>query len=271
MSVAPSLEIGDASVSIRDVWMRFDPEGAWVHRGIDLEVPAGESLVVIGGSGSGKSTLLRLLVGLERPERGDIQVAGVSVAGADCRTLYALMAHVGVLFQFGALFDSLTVWENVTFALKDAGLSERDLRQIAREKLHMVGLHDVLDQLPGTLSGGMRKRVGLARAIAHEPRILFCDEPTSGLDPVMSGTISELIAQMRDRLGVTMVTITHDMRSAYTIADRIAMLYRGRIHAWDTPEAIRESRDPIIAQFIQGRALGPAEAGDLGELWEAGQ
>ncbi|MFQ5698878.1 MAG: ABC transporter ATP-binding protein [Myxococcota bacterium] len=265
MSVAHALEIDDASVQIRDLWMRFGPDTPWVHRGIDLEVPAGESLVVIGGSGSGKSTLLRLLVGLECPERGDIQVAGVDVAGADRRTLYALMAHVGVLFQFGALFDSLTVWENVTFALKDTGLPERDLRQIAREKLQMVGLHGILDQLPGALSGGMRKRVGLARAIAHEPRILFCDEPTSGLDPVMSGTISELIAQMRDRLGVTIVTITHDMRSAYTIADRIAMLYRGRIHAWDVPEAIRASRDPIVRQFIQGRALGPTEESELGE------
>ena len=171
------------------------------------------------------------------------------------------MKRIGVLFQFGALFDSLPVWENVTFALQDSGLSEHELRLIAGEKLKMVGLRGVEDKLPSELSGGMRKRVGLARAIAHEPSILVCDEPTSGLDPVMSDTISELILQMKKRLGVTTLTITHDMTSAYKIADRIAMLYEGRILSCATPEEIRKSTDPIVQQFIQGRALGPMSLG----------
>ena len=148
------------------------------------------------------------------------------------------------------------IGSHVVDALKDEGHDEGALRAIAREKLKMVGLRNVEDLVPGELSGGMRKRVALARAIAHEPRMLLCDEPTTGLDPVMSDMISELILQMQQRLGITTLTITHDMRSAYKIADRIAMLYEGRIRAFDTPEAIRATEDPIVQQFIQGRALG---------------
>jgi phospholipid/cholesterol/gamma-HCH transport system ATP-binding protein len=247
-----------ASLEVCDVWSRFEDADSWIHRGVDLEVAPGESLVVIGGSGSGKSVLLRHLVGLSRPERGRIVVDGLEVTSASEQELYGLVRHVGVLFQFGALFDSLCVWENVTFALQDDGHDERELRAIAAEKLKMVGLRGVEDRFPGELSGGMRKRVGLARAIAHEPHILFCDEPTSGLDPVMADMISELILQMKERLGVTTLTITHDMTLAYKIADRIAMLYEGRIRAVDRPEGIRRSNDPIVQQFVQGRALGAA-------------
>lgn len=254
-SAAPS------AVSIEDVWTRFESSERWVHRGLDLAVAAGESVAVIGGSGAGKSVLLRLLVGLHVPERGRVLVDGVDVVRAPREELYGLMRHLGVLFQFGALFDSLPVWRNVTFALQERGLSERELRSIAGEKLKMVGLRGYEDHYASQLSGGMRKRVALARAIAGEPKLLFCDEPTSGLDPVMSDVISELILQMKERLGVTLVTITHDMRSAYKIADRIAMIYEGRVLAFDTPEGIRGSQDPVVQQFIQGRAQGPIRIG----------
>jgi phospholipid/cholesterol/gamma-HCH transport system ATP-binding protein len=247
----------DAAIVLEDVWTRFESGGEWVHRGLDLVAARGESLAVIGGSGAGKSTVLRLLIGLLRPERGSVRVDGVDVATASEPALYALMRRVGVVFQFGALFDSLPVWENVTFGLRERGLGETELRRIASEKLRMVGLSRVEDRHPGELSGGMRKRVGLARAIAHDPEILLCDEPTSGLDPVMSDTITELIVQMKERLGVTTVTITHDMKSAYKLADRIAMLHRGRVLLCEPPEKLLESDDPVVQQFIQGRALGP--------------
>ncbi len=246
-----------AGISVRGVWTRFGEDGPWVHRGVDLEARPGESLAVVGGSGAGKSTIVKLLIGLLRPERGSVQMGGVEIAGAREAELYALMRRVGVVFQFGALFDSLSVWENVTFALRERGFRAAELRRIAGEKLKMVGLRGVEDRLPGQLSGGMRKRVGLARAIAHDPEILLCDEPTSGLDPVMSDTVTELIAQMKDRLGVTTVTITHDLKSAYKLADRIAMLYGGRVLLCETPEKFQQSDDPVVQQFVQGRALGP--------------
>ncbi len=249
--------MSDASVAVRDVWTRFGESGPWVHRGIDLSARRGESLVVVGGSGAGKSTILRLLIGLLRPERGSVQLGGVDVGRAREREQHELLRRVGVVFQFGALFDSLPVWENVTFALRERGFRPAELRRIAGEKLKMVGLRGAEDKRPGELSGGMRKRVGLARAIAHDPEILLCDEPTSGLDPVMSDTVTELIVQMKERLGVTSVTITHDMKSAYRLADRIAMLYGGRVLLCDTPDKFRESDDPIVQQFVQGRALGP--------------
>jgi phospholipid/cholesterol/gamma-HCH transport system ATP-binding protein len=237
---------------LRGLWTRLG--GAWIHQDVSFDVEPGESLVIIGGSGSGKSTLLRVMIGLQPPERGAVSVGGVDVAPSTGTELYELMRRVGVLFQFGALFDSLTVWENVSFTLQDRGLSDENRRRVAAEKLKMVGLWGVEDLMPSQLSGGMRKRVGLARAIAHDPQILFCDEPTSGLDPVMSDMISELILQMKERLGVTTITITHDMSSAYKIGDRIAMLYDGKILACDTPEGIRATEDPILRQFIEGRA-----------------
>jgi phospholipid/cholesterol/gamma-HCH transport system ATP-binding protein len=254
---APAEDVRSDStvVAVRGLWTRLGDR--WVHNDVGFEVQRGESLVVIGGSGSGKSTLLRVMIGLQRPDRGEVVVGGVDVLRTTGAELYELMRRIGVLFQFGALFDSLAVWENVSFALQDRNLSDADRHRVASEKLKMVGLWGVEDLMPSQLSGGMRKRVGLARAIAHDPEILFCDEPTSGLDPVMSDMISELIVQMNERLGVTTVTITHDMDSAYKIGDRIAMLYDGRILTCDTPEGIRATQDPILRQFIEGRAHGP--------------
>jgi phospholipid/cholesterol/gamma-HCH transport system ATP-binding protein len=252
-----------ALITVRDLWTRLGQ--FWIHREITFDVRPGESLVIIGGSGSGKSTLLRVMIGLQPPEKGEVVVGGLDVVRSSEPALHELMRRVGVLFQFGALFDSLPVWENVTFGLQDQRLSDADRHRVASEKLKMVGLRGVEDLLPGQLSGGMKKRVGLARAIAHDPQILFCDEPTSGLDPVMSDLISELILQMNERLGVTTVTITHDIATAYKIGDRIAMLYDGTILVCDTPAAIRETADPIVRQFIEGRAHGPIRAGAPGE------
>lgn len=256
---AKSTDLGCGTLVLRDIRVRFESTGPWIHDGLSLEVAAGESVAVIGGSGAGKSLLLRVLLGLARPESGEVRVDGLDVVRASETDLYATLRRVGVLFQFGALFDSLTVWENVSFPLRDRGISQPELRRVANEKLKMVGLRGAEDLLPSQLSGGMRKRVGLARAIAHEPAILLCDEPTSGLDPVMSDVISELILQMRDRLGVTTLSITHDMTSAYKIADRIAMLYGGRILTCDSPDGLRSNPDPIVQQFIQGRAVGPIQ------------
>jgi len=252
----------DATIKVGGLWTRLAGRDGWLHRGLELEVAPGESVALIGGSGSGKSTLLRQLLGLVRPERGEILLGGLDVTRASEREIYQLFRRVGVLFQFGALFDSMPVWENVTFGLGDLQLGERERIRIAREKLKMVGLRDVEHLLPGALSGGMCKRVALARAIAGEPRILLCDEPTSGLDPVMSDTITELILQMKQRLGVTTLVITHDMGSAYKVADRIAMLYQGHIRVFDTPAAIRDSDDPVVRQFVEGRALGPVGEGE---------
>ncbi len=246
-----------SGIILDDIWTRFGESGRWIHRGVTLEVMPGESVAIIGGSGAGKSVLLRSVLGLIQPNRGKVLVDDVDMSSATEDEIYSVMKRLGMLFQFGALFDSLPVWENVTFALQEQGLDVATLRRIASEKLKMVGLNAVEDALPGELSGGMKKRVALARAIAHDPQILLCDEPTSGLDPVMSDTISELIRQMKNRLGVTTLTITHDMKSAYKIADRIAMLYEGEILVCDTPEAIQASTDPIVQQFVQGRALAP--------------
>jgi phospholipid/cholesterol/gamma-HCH transport system ATP-binding protein len=255
-------ESSPAVIAVRDLWTRLGER--WVHRGVTLEVQPGESVAVIGGSGSGKSTLLRVMIGLEDPERGEVVVDGVRMNRATKPEIYGLMSRVGVLFQFGALFDSLTVWENVAFALRKEGLSEVERRRVAIEKLKMVGLRDVEDLVPAQLSGGMRKRAALARAIAHEPEILFCDEPTAGLDPVLSDVITELILQMRDRLGVTTVTITHDLRSAYKLAERIALLYEGQVLVCESPERIRASENPIVRQFVEGRAQGPLRSDEAG-------
>jgi len=226
--------------------------------GVSLAVPQGEISVVLGGSGSGKSTLLRILLGLERCDAGQVRLLGEDpqALGPDARA--QLMMQVGTLFQFGALFDSMTVFENVGFALREVlHRPEAEVQRSVREKLLLVGLKNVEHLRPSELSGGMRKRVALARAIAHEPRLLFVDEPTTGLDPVMADTIDELILQLRQRLGVTVFCISHDIGASFKLADRIAMLYRGRIVAQGTPEEIRRCPDEVVQQFIAGRAHGP--------------
>jgi phospholipid/cholesterol/gamma-HCH transport system ATP-binding protein len=229
-----------------------------VLRGVEIEAAPGKITVVLGGSGSGKSTMLRILLGLEPYSVGSARLFGREVKGLSRDEYRELMLRVGMLFQFGALFDSMTVGENVGFALEHVQhLPQDEIRERCRENLLMVGLKNVEDLYPSELSGGMRKRVALARAIAHKPRFLCVDEPTTGLDPIMSDTINELILQMRERLGVTVFCITHDLGAAFKIADRIAMLYQGRVVAFGTPDELRAHSDPAVQQFISGRAHGP--------------
>lgn len=231
----------------------------YVLRGVDLQVEKGESMVVIGGSGSGKSVLLKHIIGILRPDEGKVFIDGIDITALKERELYEVRKKFGMLFQMAALFDSLSVWENVTFGIlrNRKKMSDAERRAIATEKLRLVGLVGVEDLMPSELSGGMKKRVGLARAIAHEPEILLYDEPTTGLDPIMADAINDLIIEMKNRLAVTSVAITHDMNSAYKIADRIAMLYEGKIIEVGSPEAIRNTSNPIVKQFITGSAVGP--------------
>ncbi len=229
-----------------------------VLKGCDLEVQEGESMVVIGGSGSGKTVLIRCIIGLIQPDEGKVYVDGSEITSLSERELNEIRKKFGMLFQGGALFDSLRIWENVGFGLRQhTRLSEEEIRKISSEKLRLVGLRDIEELMPSELSGGMRKRVSLARAIAMEPEILLYDEPTTGIDPIMADAINELIVQMREKLNVTSIAITHDMKSAYKIADRIAMLYQGKIIEVGTPEEIKNSSNLIVQQFIQGRSEGP--------------
>jgi phospholipid/cholesterol/gamma-HCH transport system ATP-binding protein len=231
-----------------------------VLRGVDLHVPRGSSMVIIGGSGTGKSVTLKCILGLERPDRGTILVDGQDITDADHEDF---LQHFGMLFQGGALFDSLTVWQNVAFRLLRGALKRprAEAREIAIEKLRRVGLKaDVADLYPADLSGGMRKRVGLARAIATQPDVIFFDEPTTGLDPIMSGVINELIRDLVEDLGATAITITHDMSSVRAIADRVAMLHEGIIQ-WEGPVGdLDASGNAAVDQFVNGRAEGPIEA-----------
>lgn len=231
-----------------------------VLRGVDLTVPSGQSMVIIGGSGTGKSVLLKCILGLVRHDTGTITLDGQDVTKADRD---AFLARFGMLFQGGALFDSLRVWENVAFRLM-RGRSKRpkaEARDIAIEKLRRVGLKpEVADLFPAELSGGMQKRVGLARAIAAEPEIIFFDEPTTGLDPIMAGVINDLIREIVTEMGATAMTITHDMTSVRAIADRVAMLHDGVIQ-WTGPVAEMDATsDPYVQQFIHGRPSGPIAA-----------
>ena len=231
-----------------------------VLAGVDLSIERGKSMVIIGGSGTGKSVLLKSILGLITPDQGQILVDGQDVTQADRD---AFLARFGMLFQGGALFDSLPVWQNIAFRLMRGSLKrpKDEARDIAIEKLRRVGLKpDVADRFPAELSGGMQKRVSLARAIAAEPEIIFFDEPTTGLDPIMSGVINDLIREIVVDIGATAMTITHDMTSVRTIADDIAMLHAGRIQ-WTGPVGdMDQSGDPYIDQFINGRADGPIEA-----------
>ena len=231
-----------------------------VLRGVDLTVERGTSMVIIGGSGTGKSVLLKCILGLTPPDSGTITLDGQDVTRTDRD---AFLARFGMLFQGGALFDSLPVWQNVAFRLL-RGPQKRpkhEAREIAIEKLRRVGLTpDQADKFPAELSGGMQKRVGLARAIAAEPEIIFFDEPTTGLDPIMAGVINDLIREIVTEMGATAMTITHDMSSVRAIADSVAMLHGGKIR-WTGPVAqLDSSGDPCVDQFISGSAEGPIEA-----------
>ena len=231
-----------------------------VLRGVNLHIPKGESMVIIGGSGTGKSIALKSVLGLVTPDSGTSLVDGKDARSGDKD---AFLARFGMLFQGGALFDSLPVWQNVAFRLMRGSLKRpaEEARAIAVEKLRRVGLKpDVADRFPAELSGGMQKRVGLARAIAAEPEIIFFDEPTTGLDPIMSGVINDLIREIVVEMGATAMTITHDMSSVRAIADKVAMLHDGVIQ-WTGPVAdLDASGDPYVAQFISGSAEGPIEA-----------
>ena len=231
-----------------------------VLRGLNLEVPTGTSMVIIGGSGTRKSIAIKCILGLVQPDSGTITIDGKDVREGDRD---AFLARFGMLFQGGALFDSLPVWQNVAFRLLRGSLKRPldEAREIAIEKLRRVGLKpDVADRFPAELSGGMQKRVGLARAIAAEPEIIFFDEPTTGLDPIMAGVINDLIREIVVEMGATAMTITHDMTSVRAIADNIAMLHEGVIQ-WSGPVAdMDHSGNPYLDQFIHGRAEGPIEA-----------
>ncbi len=232
-----------------------------VLRGVNLTVEKGESMTVIGGSGSGKSVLIKHIIGLLHPDKGRVIVDGQVLSNLDEYGLNELRKKFGMLFQMAALFDSLSVWENVGFSLKQhTRLSDREIRRIATEKLALVGLKDVEDKMPAELSGGMKKRVGLARAICMDAEIILYDEPTTGLDPITADAINDLVIDLRKKLGVTSVAITHDMHSAYKISDRIAMLYKGEILEIGTPDQIRNTTNPIVHQFITGSAVGPITA-----------
>jgi phospholipid/cholesterol/gamma-HCH transport system ATP-binding protein len=246
-----------AKVELRGVKKRFGPKV--VLDGLDITIPAGQSLVVIGGSGTGKSVMIKCVLGILRPEAGDIYVDGKEVTRLRGRARDAMLRKFGMLFQGAALFDSMPVWENVAFGLiQGRGVARKKAKDIAFEKLAKVGLGPEVGQLsPSELSGGMQKRVGLARAIAADPEIIFFDEPTTGLDPIMADVINNLIVDTVRGTGTTTLSITHDLNSARKIADRIAMLYKGKI-IWEGPTAeIDNSGNPYVDQFIHGRAEGP--------------
>ncbi len=232
-----------------------------VLNGVDLEIQRGESVVIIGGSGTGKSVTLKCILGLLTPEKGSITVDGREVAAASAKVHEQVNSKIGMLFQGAALFDSMSVWENVAFGLMQGKkMSRKEAYHIAVEKLAQVGLgEDVAHLDPADLSGGMKKRVGLARAIASSPDIIFFDEPTTGLDPIMSDIINDLIVSCVKKLGATALTITHDMASARKIADRIAMLYEGKIIWIGTVKEIEKTKNPYVRQFIAGSAKGPIQ------------
>ena len=246
----------EIAIDFQGLWKRLGAKV--VLRGVDLSVARGECLVVIGRSGTGKSVLLKHVVGLLQPDRGTVRVNGIDVATLEEKELLSLREQMGMLFQGGALFDSMTIGENVGLALREhTPLPESQIEMVVAEKLSLVGLSGTEGSRPSSLSGGMKKRAALARSLAMNPKIMLYDEPTTGLDPITSDVINRLIRQLQDRLGITSIAVTHDMRSAYHIADRIAMLHEGRIHAIGTPDEIQNTKDPILRQFIEGSSEGP--------------
>ncbi len=248
-------------IKLDDVYKSFGDKK--VLEGFTLEVDEGETMVIIGYSGTGKSVAIKHIVGLLLPDSGTVFVDGLEVPELPREQLYELRGRIGYVFQFAALFDSLTVGENVAMALrKMRTMSEKEIAERVTESLALVDLPDAESKYPAELSGGMRKRVGIARAIAKRPKYILYDEPTTGLDPVTSAVIDELMIRMRDKLGVTSVVITHDMRSAYSVGTRIAMLYEGKVRQVGTVAEIQQTSDPVVRQFIEGKpSLDAALAG----------
>ncbi len=249
--------MSDIKISIKNLHKEFGRKK--VLTGVNIDVKKGESLVVIGGSGTGKSVLIKCIQGLLTPESGSIKIDGQEIVGADDDVQDKLRSQMGMLFQGAALFDSLTVWENVAFGLlENKHMPKKQAKEEAVKVLRQVGLApDVADLYPSELSGGMQKRVGLARAIATNPEIIFFDEPTTGLDPIMSDVINDLIVESVRNLGATALTITHDMASARKIADKIAMLYHGKIIWYGTVEEMNKTDNPYVKQFVNGCSQGP--------------
>ncbi len=243
--------MADAFLLFRDLHKSFGSRA--VLRGVTLDVLTGETLVVLGGSGSGKSVLLRHAVGLMKPDSGEVWVDGVDITPLDEEELLETRKKIGMLFQGGALFDSMTVEENVSFALREhTDWSEDRIRARVNEVLDYVELEGIDDQVPADLSGGMRKRVALARAVVLAPRAILYDEPTTGLDPIIANTINRLIRSLQSRLGVTSIVVTHDIRSAFSVGDRIAFLHEGRIHFHGTVADAKASTEPLLRNFLQG-------------------
>lgn len=245
-----------AFIELRNLYKNFD--GKQVLRDMSIDVERGETVVIVGGSGTGKSVTLKHIIGLLKPDRGQVIIDERDITTMPELELNQFRRRFGMAFQEGALFDSMNVYENIAFPLRrHTKMKENEIRARVEECLEDVHLHGVEKKRPSELSGGMRRRVGFARAISLKPEILLFDEPTTGLDPVISDIIAELICEMDMKLGTTTVTITHDMKVAFKVADRVAMLYDGRIIEQGTPEAFQESTNPIVQQFIEGRAEGP--------------
>jgi phospholipid/cholesterol/gamma-HCH transport system ATP-binding protein len=246
----------DVKIRIRDLRKSFGPKQ--VLDGVNVDIAPAESLVIIGGSGTGKSVLLKHVIGLLKPDSGTVEVDGTAVETLGNRQITEFRRKFGMAFQEGALFDSMTVWQNVAFPLQRLKkMSRSEIQDRVEECLAMVRLEGVGEKLPSQLSGGMRRRVGFARAVAHQPEILLFDEPTTGLDPITTALIDEVILDLNDRLKTTTLTITHDMESAFRIGDRIAMISKGKIIAEAPPEEFRRLEDPRVQQFIHGQAEGP--------------
>jgi len=242
-------------ILIKDLKKSFGPKK--ILRRLNLSVNEGEILCVIGKSGTGKSVIMKHLVGILQPDEGEIWVDGVNFLEADENERINIISKYGILFQGAALFDSMTIYDNVAFGLRRKNVSEEEIAHIVPSMLMDVGLKDIENKKPSELSGGMQKRVGLARAIAIKPEIMLYDEPTTGVDPITGGAVDRLIVQMRDSYNITSIVVTHDMNSARRIADRVAMLYDGEILFSGTPEDMDQSNNPVIRQFIEGRANGP--------------
>lgn len=247
-------------IRIKGLWKSFGDNK--VLKGLNLDIETGETIVVIGQSGCGKSVLMKTIVGLLIPDDGEIEIENVSLKNISRKKLLEIRKKIGMVFQSSALFDSFSVWENVGLGLiEHSKMSQDEIMRIAREKLKLVGLSDVEDMYPAELSGGMKKRVGIARAIAMNPQFVLYDEPTTGLDPIIADRINNLIIELQKKLNITTVAVTHDIISAYKIADRIAMLYDGEIIFDGTPKEVQNTDNPYVQQFIKGEGEGPVSGG----------
>ena len=239
----------DTAIAVRA--LRKSYGDTLVLNSVDLDVRTGETLVILGASGSGKSTLLRCMVGLETPDSGSVEIRGIDVFNSDAATLAGLRRHLGMAFQAGALFGSMTVAENIELPLTEfTRLPASTRRVVARIKLGLVGLEDAMDKLPSELSGGMRKRAALARALALDPEILFFDEPSAGLDPVTAAGLDQLLIKLKDAFSVTLVVVTHEMESAFAIADRLALMHQGSFLIVDTPDVVKKCDNPVVRGFL---------------------